>query len=114
MSKHTPAPWNSFNSLGEVGVRTFGAGNTIVASKPVGFAGDPEGFRVPGVAEARANFRLIDAAPDMLAALDQIAGPELFNIAVNDVEVTPERMRALLAEIYEVARNAANKAERQP
>lgn len=50
------------------------------------------------------------AAPEMLAALDKIAGPELFNIAVNDVEVPPERMRALLGEIYELARVAANKA----
>ncbi|PWJ93578.1 hypothetical protein C8D77_101257 [Mesorhizobium loti] len=76
--KHTPAPWNSFNSLGELGVRTFGAGNTIVASKPTGFASDPDSFRVPDVAEAKANFRLIDAAPEMLAALhvasDALAG----------------------------------------
>jgi hypothetical protein len=58
-----------------------------------------------------ADARLIAAAPEMAKALDAIAGPELFNIAVNGVEVSPERMRALLGEIYELARIAANNAE---
>lgn len=96
-SKHTPGPWTvSFD-------REWNAAS--VHSRK-GILAD-----VHRSQHCEANVRLIAAAPDMSEALGRIAGPELFNIAVNDVAVSPERMRALLGEIYELARNATNKVE---
>ncbi|CAH2399133.1 hypothetical protein [Mesorhizobium ventifaucium] len=75
------------------------------------YEGDDFRNKTVAVFKTPEDARLAAAAPEMLAALDQIAGQELFNIAVNDVEVSPERMRALLGQIYELARIAAAKAE---
>lgn len=62
-------------------------------------------------AECAANRFLICAAPDMFAALDNIVTSEIFNIAVNDVEVSADRLRAIVGEVYEAASAAWNKAK---
>lgn len=114
--KHTPGPWEFHEDEMDI-VAADGVSICHVLN-----SGDfpcitddehksEEENRADADAECEANAKLIVSAPHILAVLGQIAGPELFNIAVNDVEVSPERMRALLGEIYELARVAANKAE---
>lgn len=106
--RHTEGPWSirrSNDGSGDVGITAPGLRNVLAECFGA--------MRCSGeraVDEAMANARLMSAAPDMFDALGKITGQELFNIAVNDVEVSPERMRVLLGEIYETARVAFNKA----
>lgn len=67
MSKHTPGPWSSFSAFGSRGGCFGGDRTTLIAHLPNKMPG--ETWRKPSEEEANANFRLIDAAPDMLEAL---------------------------------------------
>lgn len=70
MATHTPGPWNSFNDRGNR-CGCFGAdGTTLVAALPPLLPHDRH--RTPPATEADANFRLIDAAPEMLAVLKEL------------------------------------------
>jgi len=61
---HTPGPWSSFNEFGNRG-GCFGADKkTLVAHSPAPLVG--QDHRTPTAAEAAANFRIIDAALDLL------------------------------------------------
>ena len=70
MTKHTPGPWTvnpHFNHGAEV--RSLAS----VAWCSVASTHGASGSQVIDVAEARANARLIAAAPDLLAALHRIS-----------------------------------------
>lgn len=69
-----------------------------------GFEGDPQ---QTGVADILAGLRAaIDREQSAPAALDAILTPKLFHVAVNRVEVSPDEMRQMLVEIYDIARAA--------
>lgn len=48
---------------------------------------------------------------DLKAALERILMPAVFHVAVNRVELSPERAQAVIGDIYEIARVALVKAE---
>ena len=77
MSKHTPGPWTVFNSA-EDGALDHHPGIDAGSEAIIlcGDADDPNdwhGVRGDTIEEAHANARLIAAAPDMLAALEEFA-----------------------------------------
>lgn len=77
-----------------------------------GFEGDPT---QTGVADILAGLRLAinreQAAPAMLAALEKILMPDVFHVAVNRVALSPERMRTIITDIYDIAQAAVAAAE---
>lgn len=72
-SKHTPGPWEAYvnNSQGyALGVMVC-SGGRAGGNENLCDIRDPHGFE-GGVAEAEANARLVAAAPDLLAALNEL------------------------------------------
>lgn len=81
--KHTPGPWNSFNQFGNRGACFASDNETMIAYIRPPYA--HEAHKVPRSDVCNANFRLIDAAPDMLAALREAEG-ELYQVPPADAE----------------------------
>lgn len=61
-TKHTPGPWKAVEHHGAIDVMGVGSGVCRVFT-------DPNQNSLPTMPQARANARLIAAAPDLLAAL---------------------------------------------
>jgi hypothetical protein len=78
MSRHTPGPW-TLRRLEDT--FTLGGENVLNHQRIVGDGLSP-GIVFMGIAECEANARLIAAAPDLLAALREIA-----------VDILPEFLR---------------------
>ncbi|MFG1417219.1 hypothetical protein V5F38_05320 [Xanthobacter sp. V0B-10] len=89
MSAHSPGPWSSFNAFENRGGCFAADGKTLVAHLPNPLPVDTH--RRPLPEEADANFRLIDAAPDLLSIA--------------------KRWAALDGGAWNVERHAAEKAE---
>lgn len=87
---HTPGPWGAH--IDRHGFVTLGAG-------PVYIRGPEDGFNVAGFMSA-ADARLIAAAPDLLAALEELAHIveeiEIYGYAPNTA-VTLDRAHAAIA-----------------
>jgi hypothetical protein len=69
--KHTPGPWRTSHQLGEGFsiVRQKGEGNNLL---PVAIAVFTRNYHVENVEVARANARLIAAAPELLQQLQDV------------------------------------------
>lgn len=84
---HTPGPW--WRALGADGVYEVGAGDEVLARvqrREVSF-----GFKAGGSDEA--NARLIAAAPELLAALEDLIAP--YNMS-EDYQAKIDRARAAI------------------
>ena len=66
-SKHTPGPWKTSHELGDgiSIVRQIGEGNNLL---PVAIAVFTKNYNTENIVVAKANARLIAAAPDLLGA----------------------------------------------
>ena len=72
--KHTPGPWNTFQTNGKGVVTPGGVTHWVKAGEGYGHVGD--GFLsvcIGGSRDAEANARLIAAAPDLFEALQALA-----------------------------------------
>ena len=102
MTKHTPGPWY----LREI--RGFDGIIRTVDGDPVASVGLSVGLSGCSEQTARANARLVAAAPDMLKALQQVAA--LYNPDLDpprDIGLRMELMEELHAEVVGIIREAA-------
>ena len=93
-SKHTPGPWEPYRNPSYWEVRAKGGEVASICPSKYSFGIDAE----------IANARLIAAAPDLLAALEEIREASEIVLGSDDPE-------AALARIYDLANIAASKAK---
>ena len=94
-AKHTPGPWTVAEHHGAIDVMGVGSGVCRVFT-------DPNQNSLPTMLGARANARLIAAAPDLLAALT--------DVAVHLAEMAKDNPRGQDAFVLEGVRAAIAKA----
>ena len=107
MSGHTPGPW-------EIRYAANGCPYTITTTASGNFDKMPGrvgsqilrwgSFMLPSSAEARANARLIAAAPELLEALEQIAAPAMVPLDQLPDADQPNGWRDVAVERIELAR----------
>lgn len=109
---HTPGPWTVEKSSSHNGYTVWGTPDWDGNRRDVASVFMAYGLKAEERREiVSANANLISAAPDMKAALEQILMEDVFHLAVNREELSPERMRAILIEIYDIGQQAIAKAE---
>lgn len=90
-TQHTPGPWSyRMGHIGDAGIEgPYG--------EDIGFVNISDGFDEPNFYPTEANARLIAAAPDLLAALEEVTAIYRDDLATEDEPACIRRALAAIA-----------------